>query len=42
MASDDIKKTTIITKLNIYELNIVPFRLKNVTSTFFFNYGKGF
>jgi hypothetical protein len=34
MTMDDIKKTTVITKLGIYELNIMPFGLKNATNAF--------
>jgi hypothetical protein len=34
MALDDVKKITIITKPSLYEWNVMPFRLKNTTSTF--------
>jgi hypothetical protein len=34
MAPDDVKKTTIITKLGLYEWNIMPFNLKNAINTF--------
>ncbi len=35
MAPNDIKKTTIITKLGLYEWNVMPFGLKNLTNAFF-------
>jgi hypothetical protein len=34
MALDDIKKITIITKLGLYEWNVMPFSLKNATNIF--------
>jgi hypothetical protein len=34
MAPDDVKKTTMITKLGLYEWNVIPFRLKNAINTF--------
>ncbi len=34
MAPDDVKKIAIITKLGLYEWNVMPFRLKNTTNTF--------
>jgi hypothetical protein len=34
MVLDDIKKTIVITKLGLYELNIMPFEVKNSTNTF--------
>jgi len=34
MAPNDVKKITIITKLGLYEWNVMPFGLKNTTSTF--------
>jgi len=34
MVLDDIKKTIVFTKLGLYELNIMPFRLKISTNTF--------
>jgi len=34
MALDDVKKTTVITKSSLYEWNVLPFKLKNVISTF--------
>jgi len=34
MAPNDVKKTTVITKSSLYDWNVMPFRLKNATSTF--------
>ncbi len=34
MALDDVKKTVMVTKSSLYERNVMPFRLKNATSTF--------
>jgi hypothetical protein len=34
MPPNDVKKITMITKLGFYEWNVMPFRLKNATSTF--------
>jgi len=34
MAPDDVKKIVVITKLGLYEWNVMPFGLKNTTSTF--------
>jgi hypothetical protein len=34
MAPDDVKKTIVITKLGLYEWNVMPFELKIATSTF--------
>jgi hypothetical protein len=34
MAPDDVKKTRMITKLSFYEWNVIPFEMKNTTSTF--------
>jgi len=34
MALDDIKNTIVITKLSLYELNIMPFGVKNSINTF--------
>jgi hypothetical protein len=33
MALDDIKKTAVITKLGLYEWNVMLFGLKNTTNT---------
>jgi hypothetical protein len=34
MVPDDVKKIAIITKSDLYGWNVMPFRLKNATSTF--------
>jgi hypothetical protein len=34
MVPEDMKKTTLITMIGLYEWTIKPFGLKNVTSTF--------
>jgi hypothetical protein len=34
MSPDDVKKTTIITKFDLYDWNVMPFGLKNATGTF--------
>jgi hypothetical protein len=35
MAPDDMKKTALVTKTELYDWAIMPFGLKNVTSTFY-------
>jgi hypothetical protein len=34
MAPEDMKKTTLVTKIGLYDWTIIPFGLKNATSTF--------
>jgi putative transposase len=34
MAPEDMKKTTLITMIGLYDWTIMPFGLKNATSTF--------
>jgi hypothetical protein len=34
MAPEDMKKTTLITKIRLYDWTVMPFSLKNATSTF--------
>ncbi len=34
MAPEDMKKTALITKIGLYDWTVMPFRLKNATSTF--------
>jgi hypothetical protein len=34
MASNDVKKTVVITKSSLYEWNVMPYGLKNATRTF--------
>jgi hypothetical protein len=33
MATNDVKKTVVITKLGLYEWNVMPFRLTNANNT---------
>jgi len=42
MLLDDIKKIAIITKSGLYDWNVMPFRLKNATRTFFRTIAKMF
>jgi hypothetical protein len=34
MAPEDVKKTALVTKTRLYDWTIMPFNLKNATSTF--------